>query len=128
MGYERWVVPPELKQKLHLLAAEHRQAPTASEAILWEALRGQRLDGHKFRRQVPIGAFIVDFLCAESKLVVEVDGPIHETQHDADALRQEVLESLGLRFVRVPADQVEHDLPHVLSIVRAALEERFFDE
>ena len=121
MSYERWVVPPDLKKKMHLLSAEHRQEETLGETILWEALRGRRLDGHKFRRQVPIGAFVVDFLCAEAKLVVEVDVPIHETQREADALRQEVLESLGLHFVRVTAEQVERNLPNALATIRAAL-------
>jgi len=106
---------------MHLLAADLRYRQTLSEAILWESLRGRKLDGYKFRRQVPIGIFVLDFLCADAKFAIEVDGPIHEDQHEADALRQEVLESLGLRFVRVTSAQVEQDLPGVLAIIRTAL-------
>ena len=87
---------------------------------MWQALRNRKLEGRKFRRQTPIGAFVVDFLCAEEMLVVEVDGKIHESQREADALRQEIIESLGLRFVRVTAEQVESDLPNVLNVIRSA--------
>src|SRR5690606_789572 len=120
MTYERWHVPPELKQKMHVLASELRREPTTSEDVLWQALRNRKLEGRKFRRQHPIGAFVVDFLCAEEMLVVEVDGKIHESQREADALRQEIIESLGLRFVRVTAEQVESDLPNVLNVIRSA--------
>ncbi|HEY9766381.1 MAG TPA: DUF559 domain-containing protein, partial [Chroococcales cyanobacterium] len=61
-------------------AREFRKEPTPSESLLWEALRKGRLDGRRFRQQQPIGHFIVDFYCPSEKLVVEVDGPIHEQQ------------------------------------------------
>ena len=57
---EKWLVPPALKHRLHERAAELRERSTASESLLWESLRNQKLDGRKFRRQVPIGGFIVD--------------------------------------------------------------------
>jgi very-short-patch-repair endonuclease len=120
MSYERWHVPPELKQKMHELASELRKEHTPSEEILWQALRNRKLNGRKFKRQNPIGAFVVDFLCAEEMLVVEVDGKIHESQREADALRQEIIESRGLRFVRVTAEQVESDLPEVLNVIRSS--------
>jgi very-short-patch-repair endonuclease len=120
MSYERWNVPPELKQKMHELASELRMEHTSSEEILWEALRNRKLEGRKFRRQNPIGAFVVDFLCPEEMLAVEVDGKIHESQREADALRQEIIEALGLRFVRVTAEQVEHDLCEVLNVIHSA--------
>ncbi len=122
MSQERWKIPPELKTKMHKLAAELRKEHTDSEAVLWRALRNRQLEGRKFRRQNPIGAFVVDFYCSEERLAVEVDGRIHETQREADALRQEIIESLGVRFVRVTADQVERDLPGVLVLIRAAFE------
>jgi very-short-patch-repair endonuclease len=85
---------------------QFRKEPAASEAILWQALRGKQLDGRKFRRQQPIGPFVVDFFCPSERLIVEVDGPIHDQQRDADHRRQELLESLGLRFVRLATAQV----------------------
>lgn len=122
MGYERWSVPPELKAKMHDLAAQLRKDHTESEEILWQALRGRKLDGRKFRRQNPIGAFVVDFLCAEENLVIEVDGAIHEQQREADALRHEIIESLGLRFLRFSAAEVEHNLNGVLDVIKRSFQ------
>lgn len=122
MGYERWSVPPELKAKMHDLAAQLRKDHTESEEILWQALRGRKLDGCKFRRQNPIGAFVVDFLCAEENLVIEVDGAIHEQQRESDALRQEIIESLGLRFLRFSAAEVEHNLNGVLDVIKRSFQ------
>jgi very-short-patch-repair endonuclease len=122
MGYERWSVPPELKAKMHDLAAQLRKEHTESEEILWQALRGRKLDGCKFRRQNPIGAFVVDFLCAEENLVIEVDGAIHEQQRESDALRQEIIESLGLRFLRFSAAEVEHNLNGVLDVIKRSFQ------
>jgi very-short-patch-repair endonuclease len=60
---------------------------TKPERILWNALRNRQLDGHHFRRQHPIGDFIVDFFCAEARLVIEVDGDSHAGQREYDARR-----------------------------------------
>lgn len=117
---DRWPVPEPLRRKMVAVARGFRRQPTPSEAILWESLRDRRLDGRKFRRQQPLGPFVVDFFCADERLIVEVDGPIHEAQRDADRLRQELIESLGLRFVRVAAADVERSLPAVLAKIRAA--------
>jgi len=117
---ERWKLSPELARAMHDIAGKLRKEHTPSEDILWKALRNRQLEGRKFRRQNPIGAFVVDFYCTDERLAVEVDGPIHETQQEADKLRQEMIESLGTRFVRVTAEQVEQNLPKVLNIIRAA--------
>jgi adenine-specific DNA-methyltransferase len=114
----RWDVPDALRVRMRDVAREHRKNPTSSEALLWAALRGGKLDGRKFRRQQPIGTFIVDFYCPEERLVVEVDGKIHERQQREDADRQEALESLDLRFVRVTHDDVIFDLATVLTRIR----------
>src|SRR5579859_3522710 len=102
-----WSISIELAKRMRDVAREFRKEPTPSEAILWEAIRGRQLDGRKFRRQRPIGLFVVDFYCPAEKLLVEVDGPIHALQQKADLERQEILESLGLCFVRISADTVE---------------------
>lgn len=103
---------------MHVLAAELRQRGTKSEAQLWQALRNRRLDGRKFRRQVPIGAYVVDFYCPEERLVIEVDGSVHVGQEAADQLRQELMEALGLRFLRFGAGEIEGDLEAVLRKIR----------
>jgi len=101
-------------------ARDLRKNPTESEAVLWNALRANRLAGRKFRREQPIGRFVVDFYCASERLVVEVDGGVHAQQEMEDRMRQEALETLGLRFVRVTDEQVMGDLPGVLSTIRKA--------
>ena|SRR5579859_3767513 len=101
-------------------ARRFRKEPTPSERRLWEAIRFKELDGRKFRRQQPVGQFILDFYCPAERLAIEVDGPIHESQQQADTERQELIESLDIRFVRVTADQVERDLPGVLQKIREA--------
>ena len=74
-----------------------RSRMTISETILWRALRGSRFEGLKFRRQVPIGKYIADFLCVEEKLIVELDGAPHDAleQKDHDARRTTWLRSQG---------------------------------
>ncbi len=96
------------------VARDFRKAPTPSEALLWQALRRRGLGGYKFRRQQPIGPFVVDFYCPAARLIIEIDGPVHEQQQAADAARQELIETLGLRFLRVPAALVEKQLDNVL--------------
>ncbi len=82
-------------------ARELRQESSIPERVLWGMLRNRRLGGLKFRRQVAFDPYVVDFLCAENKLVVELDGQSHDGQHDYDRRRTEHLESLGLRVIRV---------------------------
>jgi very-short-patch-repair endonuclease len=103
------------------VARDFRKVPTRGEALLWSALRGQQLDGVKFRRQQPIGPFVVDFFAPARRLVVEVDGRIHETQQELDQQRQELLESLGLRFLRIPTEEVERELQCAVAKVRKAV-------
>ena len=98
-----------------------RKLPTRSERLLWEALRGRRLDGRKFRRQHPVGRFVLDFYCPAEKLAIEVDGSAHDSSVKADEERQEILESLGIVFIRLPAELVETDLPAALAIITTTL-------
>ena len=118
---QKWEVMPELQRKMVEVARQFRKQPTPSEKILWQALRNCQLDNYKFRRQQPIGVFIVDFFCAVARLVVEVDGSIHESQQELDRQRQDLLESLGLNFIRVASDRVENNLPSVLEEIHQVL-------
>ena len=97
-------------------AKDLRNGTTKAEACLWKyALRGGRLKGYGFHRQWPMFGYIADFYCAELKLIVEVDGAIHDTpeQQAHDAKRAEVLESEGFCVVRFTNDQV---LRHMVSV------------
>lgn len=121
--FPKLIVPPEIQRKMIEIAREFRKEPTKSESILWQALRGKKLDGHKFRRQQPIGNFIVDFYNSPHRLVVEVDGSIHNTQVELDQARQEILELFGLNVLRVNAEDVEKNLPLVLNKIRSKISE-----
>lgn len=102
-------------------AKEMRSAMTPAERKLWNALRHNRLRGLHFRRQQIIGGFIVDFYCHAAALVVEVDGPIHETRAERDAERDRILTARGLRVLRFKNEQVMKDLEGVLEAISAAV-------
>ena len=96
-------------------AKELRQRQTAAEEIIWEALRNRQLDGLKFRRQHPIDGCVVDFYCAQARLVVEIDGSIHNSLKEQDEERQAWLEGRGFLVIRFSTDQVENNLASVLT-------------
>ena len=77
-----------------------RNNMTDAEQMLWQRLRDRRLGGHKFRRQVTIDPFIVDFLCIQHRLIVEVDGGQHAEQIEHDVARTAWLETQGYRVLR----------------------------
>jgi very-short-patch-repair endonuclease len=97
-----------------------RKVPTAAEDTLWQALRGRRLGGLRFKRQVPVLAYTVDFLCFERKLIVEIDGKQHGWFADYDELRTEEIELQGFIVLRFSNEQVLTDLDYVLKTVAAA--------
>ena len=112
-------IPVALKVQMNEIARQFRNDSTPSEVTLWQALRGRKLSGRRFRRQQPIGPFVVDFYCAAEHLAVEIDGPIHEQLRDVDVQRQALIEATGVRFVRLSASQVQNDLSGSLDIIRA---------
>ncbi len=106
-------------------ARKLRRHLTPPEARLWLALRGHRL-GVKFRRQHPIGRYVLDFYCAELKLAVEVDGRGHEHPDQAriDLVRTAWLATRGVRVVRLAAEDVRTELEGVMGYLRRIVEER----
>ena len=97
-----------------------RRAMTQPERTLWAMLRRDQL-GLRFRRQHPIGPYILDFYCAAARLCVEVDGPSHAERVDYDQRRTDWLAKEGLRVLRFSAEEVERRPAAVLeTIVRAA--------
>jgi len=105
-------------------ARAHRKTPTRSEALLWAQLRKRKL-GVRFRRQHVFSlGLVVDFYAPALKLVVEVDGTVHDAPGAAerDAARQALIESkYGVRFLRIRAELVERDVLGAVEIVRRAL-------
>jgi len=95
-----------------------RREPTEAESRLWHELRGRRLDRIKFRRQVPIGRFIADFVCAEAQLIVEIDGSQHaESRRDLE--RDAELKARGFRVLRFWNDDVLKELDAVCDTIIA---------
>jgi len=101
---------------------ELRKNQTEAEHILWEAIRKKSLEV-KFRRQHIIGVNIVDFVCLDHKLVIEVDGKIHLDQKEYDAERTKQLESIGFSVIRFTNEEIIHDIEDVISKIKLKLEE-----
>ena len=90
-----------------------RRAGTQAERLLWSRLRDRRLGGYKFRRQHSLGPFVVDFLCTERRLAVEVDGGQHAANAARDRARTRWLETRGIRVVRFWNNEVLENLDGV---------------
>jgi len=90
-----------------------RRESTPPEKQLWSVLRSRRLSGLKFRRQEPIGQYVVDFCCRELKLIVELDGMSHDDRGPQDDLREQWLREQGYRVFRVTNWDVNDDLEAV---------------
>jgi very-short-patch-repair endonuclease len=102
-----------------------RHEPIPAEGQVWQRLRDRRLLGYRFRRQHTIDRFIVDFYCAEAQIVIEIDGLVHQYTREEDGIRQEFLESQGLRVLRFTNEEVSDDLDSVVESIAKALAARF---
>jgi very-short-patch-repair endonuclease len=104
------------------LARAFRRAPSATERMLWKLLRDRRLEGLKFRRQVPIGPYFADFVCFGCKLIVEADGPWHDPLRDAE--RDRWLASQSFLVLRFTNGMIENKSHEVFRLIREAAAER----
>jgi very-short-patch-repair endonuclease len=102
-------------------ARKLRRSSTGVERKLWHRIRDKQVEDFRFRRQRPIGKYIVDFVSLEAKLIIEVDGGQHATREVQDAARTIFLESLGYRVVRFWNNEVIDDMEGVLERIRATL-------
>jgi very-short-patch-repair endonuclease len=117
-----WKVPSKLRSNARAL----RKNSTDAERILWSELRGHRLNGASFRRQIPIKHYIADFVCHAAKLVIELDGGQHFSDHaeQADAARSSAIEANGFRVLRFSNHDVMTNRAGVLETIAAAVAER----
>jgi very-short-patch-repair endonuclease len=113
---------PEVPRENWERAQEMRKQPTLCERILWKAVRGNQL-GSAFRRQHPIGPYIVDFVCYDAKLIVELDGDVHvdPEQIEHDKARDEYLRSRGFRVLRYANNDVLNSLEGVVEDISKAM-------
>ena len=98
-----------------------RHNQTDTERELWHLLRGRERSGHKFRRQVPLGPYIADFVCLSARLIVELDGGQHSEQITYDSERTKWLEAQNFRVLRFWNNQVFEEREAVLSNILSAL-------
>jgi very-short-patch-repair endonuclease len=114
-----WKVPARLRSNARAL----RKNSTDAERILWSELRDHRLNGASFRRQVPIGNYIADFICHAAKLVIELDGGQHfsDQAEQADAKRSAAIEARGFRVLRFGNHDVMTNRAGVLETISAAI-------
>ncbi len=108
------------KQKVNL-ARTLRRNQTGAEKCLWAKLRNHQLGGHKFRRQVSIEGYVVDFICLDGKLIVELDGGHHAEQTLADARRTRELELRGYHVIRFWNNDILSNIDGVLESIRSEL-------
>jgi very-short-patch-repair endonuclease len=105
------------------IATRLRNSQTRTEEVLWEFLRKKKLEGYKIRRQHPIGRYVADFYCAKAKLVIEIDGKIHERTdiQEYDKIRQTEIENRGIKVLRIKNEEVLNNLEIVLESIEKAL-------
>lgn len=113
---------PDRYQLLKGFAKENRKFPTDAESLLWQHIRSNQL-WFKFNRQHIVGDYIVDFICIERSLVIEVDGGYHSEyeQIQRDECRTEHLEDMGLRVIRFSNEEIFDNIKDVLDRIRKEL-------
>jgi very-short-patch-repair endonuclease len=117
----QWVDEAKKEQARRL-----RKRATPAEKLLWEELRNNAVSGMKFRRQQAIEGFIVDFFCHKAKLVIEIDGSVHDTpeQKMLDKKRRDVFDARGLHEIRFRNEEVLSDVMNVVATIRDLVDRR----
>jgi very-short-patch-repair endonuclease len=103
------------------MAKALRKNFTDTERLLWKHLRAKQMEGYNFRRQEPIGSYIVDFVCQEKKTVIEVDGGQHSVERERDFERDKWLEGQGYKVLRFWNNEVLTNIEGVLEVIRRNL-------
>ena len=111
-----------MKEDIRDVCRRFRKNQTKAEKVFWAKSRNRQIDGYKILRQYPIrfemdnniNFFIADFYCHEVKLVIEIDGGIHETQKEYDEMREQIINLLGFRVIRFTNDEVLYHIKNVV--------------
>ncbi len=111
------------KSQLKPLARNLRKNMTLSEVLLWEQMKNKQLLDCKFRRQVPIGGFIIDFYCKELHLALEIDGNSHDYKIEHDALRNKYLQELGITVLHINDIDVKKNMQLVIEYIVEKIKE-----
>jgi very-short-patch-repair endonuclease len=118
-----------MKEDIRVICRRFRKNQTKGEKALWEVVRNRQIEGYKVLRQYPIRFewndqirfFIADFYCHKMKLIIEIDGGIHESQKDYDKMREKIINQLGYRIIRLSNEDVLNNLDYVLMQLRNVL-------
>ena len=105
-------------------AREMRKGPTKAEGLLWSWLRNRRFGNYKFRRQHPVGDYILDFYCAELNTAIELDGEYHDFVGEHDQMRTAYLERQGILVIRIENKELLRDSDYVANCIQWAIEQR----
>lgn len=111
---------PEIINNARIL----RENMTLPEKLLWERLKGKQIRGLRFRRQHPIFIFIADFYCHEARLVVELDGEIHNQQSEYDDGRTAEMEKFYIEVIRFKNSEIEEDIDKVVNKITELVKKR----
>jgi len=122
MGFHKWLATSRSWRALKPLAREHRGEPTSAEELLWNVLRGRKVRSIRFPRQHAIGSYIVDFFCAEHRLVVELDGASHDSRAAEDEYRTKELAARDFQVIRFTNEEVLSNIDIVLAQISQAVE------
>ena len=112
-----------MPNRLKPIARKLRASATSAERRLWNGVRREQIGGFRFRRQVILNGFVVDFACYEARLVIEVDGATHSTDAERarDATRSAALTSQGYDILRFTNDDIFHNIDGALETIRLKL-------
>lgn len=112
--------------ELIAIARNLRCNMTLSERMLWNILRRKQLNGYRFRRQHPIAYFVADFLCFKPRLIIELDGEVHNKpeQRERDENRTVALEELGFKVIRFKNEEVYNNPTHVIKTILKHINDR----
>ena len=108
----------ELSDAITQIAKNLRKSSTVAERLLWRHLRAKQVEGYKFRRQEPIGNYVVDFVCFEKRMIIEVDGSQHQIEKDKDTKRDKWFKEQGFRILRFWNNEVINNTDGVLTVIR----------
>ena len=122
MGYDYQTADPTRYPQLREFARKNRNNPTEAESLLWEYLKSKGL-GVTFKRQHIIGDYIADFVCLETKLIIELDGEYHQIpkQQESDVQRSEQLQSWGFRILRFTNEELFNNINKILTTIEENL-------
>ncbi|MFT3702963.1 MAG: vitamin B12 dependent-methionine synthase activation domain-containing protein [Agriterribacter sp.] len=122
-GFGYQTADPTIYRLFKEYAIQQKQNPTEAETVLWQLLKGKKLESYKFRRQHIILQFIADFVCLRKKLIIELDGGIHDLPESKinDQQRTEILEERGFKVIRFSNQEMLYNTNNVLNTITEAL-------